>query len=86
VEANPANGDISMEAREAVIQQLEPPINLDPLEKPLSKTIPNWCHTYLNIFTEKEAIPLPLHRLWDHHVRLTPDALPSIFCKVYPLS
>jgi hypothetical protein len=86
VEANPANSDISMEAREAIIQQPEPPINLDPPEKSLSKIIPNWCHKYLDVFTEKEAIPLPLHRPWDHHVKLTPDTPPSIFYKVYPLS
>jgi hypothetical protein len=40
----------------------------------------------LDVFTEKEAIPLPLHRPWDHVVTLTPDAPPSISCRVYPLS
>jgi hypothetical protein len=38
------------------------------------------------VFTEKEAIPLPPHRPWDHVVTLIPDAPPSISCKVYPLS
>ena len=35
---------------------------------------------------EKEAIPLPPHQPWDHVVTLTPDAPPSISCRVYPLS
>jgi hypothetical protein len=85
-EANPTNGDISMEAREAIVQKLELQINLDPPEKSLSEIIPNWCHEYLDVFTEKEAIPLPPHRPWDHHIQLTPDAPPLISCKVYPLS
>jgi hypothetical protein len=55
-------------------------------EKSLKDMIPEWYHEYLDVFSEKEAIPLPLHCLWDHVVKLVPDAPPSISCRVYPLS
>jgi hypothetical protein len=43
-------------------------------------------HGYLDIFTEKEAIPLLPHQPWDHVITLTPDVPPLISCRVYPLS
>src|SRR5216683_182883 len=88
VEANPANGETFIEAREAVIKEQNPKLHLDEPEpeKPLKEIIPQWCHEYLDFFTEKEAIDLPPHRPWDHHVNLTPDAPPSISCCTYPLS
>jgi hypothetical protein len=43
-------------------------------------------HGYLDVFTEKEAIPLPPHQPWDHVVTLIPDVPPLISCRVYPLS
>ncbi len=87
-EANPANGESFMEAREAVTKQQSPKLHLDKPEpvKSLEETIPQWCHKYLDIFTEKEAIDLLPHQPWDHHVNLTPDAPPSISCHTYPLS
>jgi len=52
----------------------------------LKDYIPECYHRYLDVFTEKEAIPLLPHWLWDHVVTLTPDAPPSISCRVYTLS
>jgi hypothetical protein len=71
-----------MEAREAVIKQQNPVLHLDEPEpeKHLEDIIPKWCHNYLDVFMEKEAIDLPPHRPWDHHVNLTPDTPPSISC------
>ena len=88
VEANPANGETFMEARKAITKQQNPKLHLDEPEheKHLEDIISQWCHKYLDIFTEKEAIDLPPHWPWDHHVNLTPDAPPSISCCTYPLS
>ena len=88
VEANPANGETFMEACEAVTKQQNPKLHLDEPEpvKPLEEIIPQWCHEYLDIFTKKEAIDLPPHQPWDHHVNITPDAPPLISCHTYPLS
>src|SRR6266851_9148527 len=79
-EAYPTNGETFMEARKAVTEQQNPKLHLDEPEpvKPLQEIIPQWCHKYLDVFTEKEAIDLLPHRPWDHHVNLTPDAPPSI--------
>ncbi len=87
-EANPANGETFMEARKAITRQQNPKLHLDKPKpvKSLEEIIPQWCHEYLDIFTEKEAIDLPPHRPWDHHVNLTPDAPPLISCCTYPLS
>jgi len=52
----------------------------------LKNYVPEHYHRYLDVFTEKEAIPLPLHQSWDHVITLTPDAPPSISCRVYLLS
>ena len=63
VEANPTNGETFMEAREAVTKQQNPKLHLDKPEpvKSLQEIIPQWCHEYLDVFTEKEAIDLPPH-------------------------
>jgi len=88
VEANPTNGETFMEAREAVMKQQNPKLHLDEPEpvKSLQEIIPQWCHEYLDVFMEKEAIDLPSHQPWDHHIKLTADAPPSISCRTYPLS
>ncbi len=87
-EAYPTNSETFMEAHEAVTKKQDSKLHLDePVPvKTLQEIIPQWCHEYLDVFTEKEAIDLPPHRPWDHHVNLTSDALPSISCRTYPLS
>jgi hypothetical protein len=87
-EANPASSETFMEAKKAALKEQNPQLWLDEptLEKSLKDTVPQWCHEYLDVFMEKEAINLPLHHPWDHHVKLTPDAPPSISCQMYPLS
>ncbi len=61
-EANPANGKTFIEAHEAFTKQQNPKLHLDD-PKPVKslETIPQWCHKYLDVFTEKEAIDLPPH-------------------------
>jgi hypothetical protein len=87
-EANSVISETFLEAREAVMKQQNPVLRLDKPKpkKCLEDIIPKWCHNYLDVFTEKEAIDLPPHRPWDHHVNLTSDAPPSISCRTYPLS
>ena len=88
VEANSSYGETTMEAKRSVMNKLSPVLQLDKPEpeKSLKNYVPERYHGYLDVFTEKEAIPLPPHRPWDHVVTLVPDAPPSISCKVYPLS
>jgi hypothetical protein len=87
-EANSSYGETVIEAKRSVMNELSPVLWLDEPEpeESLKNYVPECYHGYLDMFTEKEAIPLPLHRPWDHVVTLIPDAPPSIFCKVYPLS
>jgi len=87
-EANTSYGETVMEARKTVVNEQSPVLQLDEpdLEKTLKDYVPERYHEYLDVFSEKEAIPLPPHRPWDHVVTLTPDAPPSISCRVYPLS
>jgi hypothetical protein len=87
-EANTSYGETVMEARKTAVNELSPLLWLDEPdpEKSLKDYVPEHYHGYLDVFTEKEAIPLPLHQPWDHVVTLTPDAPPSISCRVYPLS
>jgi hypothetical protein len=88
VEANSSYGETTMEAKRSVMNKLSPVLRLDEPEpeKSLENYVPERYHGYLDVFTEKEAIPLPPHRPWDHVVTLIPDTPPSISCKVYPLS
>jgi hypothetical protein len=87
-EANLSYGETIIEAKRSVINELSPVLQLDKPEpkESLRNYVPERYHGYLDMFTEKEAIPLPPHRPWDHVVTLVPDAPPSISCKVYPLS
>jgi hypothetical protein len=88
VEANSSYGETIIEAKRSVMNELSPVQRLDEPEpeKSLENYVPKRYHGYLDVFTEKEAIPLPPHRPWDHVVTLVPDAPPSISYKVYPLS
>jgi len=63
-EANTLYGETVMEARKAIVKQLNPLLWLDEPDpkKSLKDYIPERYHGYLDVFTEKEAIPLPLHR------------------------
>jgi hypothetical protein len=81
-------GETVIEAKGLVMNKLSPVLKLDKPEPEelLRNYVPEHCHSYLDVFTEKEAIPLPPHQPWDHVVTLIPDAPPSISCKVYPLS
>ena len=85
VEANTSYGETVMEARKTVVNELSPLLQLDKpdTEKSLKDYVPERYHGYLDIFTEKEALPLPPHQPWDHVVTLTPDVPPSISCRVY---
>jgi hypothetical protein len=88
VEANTSFGEYVIEVRKANAKEpiLCPQPNNPETEKTLKDYIPEWYHKYLDVFSEKEAIPLPPHHLWDHVVKLIPNAPPSISCRVYPLS
>ena len=62
-EANLLYGETIMEAKGSVINELSPVLQLDePEPKKLLKNYVLECyHGYLDMFTEKEAIPLPPH-------------------------
>jgi hypothetical protein len=86
--ANMSYGETVMEARKTIVNELSPLLWLDEPdpEKLLKDYVPEHYHGYLDVFMEKEAIPLLPHQSWDHVVTLTPDVPPSISCRVYPLS
>ena len=62
-EANTSYGETVMEARKTIVNELSPLLQLEEPnpEKLLKDYIPERYHRYLDIFIEKEAIPLPLH-------------------------
>jgi hypothetical protein len=62
-EANTSYGETVIEARKTVINELSLLLQLDEpdLEKSLKDYVPERYHGYLDIFTEKEAIPLLPH-------------------------
>ena len=64
-EANPSKDEPTIAAREAVPVKRPRPEDEEP-EKSLEELVPQWCHPYIDVFTEKEAIDLPPHREWDH--------------------
>jgi len=61
-------------------------LNEPKSEKLLKDYILEHYYGYLNVFTEKEAINLPLHWPWNYTVKLTPNALPLIAYRAFPLS
>jgi hypothetical protein len=63
VEANTSYGETVIEARKAVINELSPLLWLNKLDpkKSLKDYVPECYYRYLDIFMEKEAIPLLLH-------------------------
>jgi hypothetical protein len=62
-EANSSYGETTMEAKRSVMNELSPVLRLDKpeSEKSLRNYVPERYHSYLDVLTEKEAIPLPLH-------------------------
>ena len=62
-EANTSYGKTVIEARKAVINELSPLLQLDKLDpkKSLKDYVSERYYGYLDIFMEKEAIPLPPH-------------------------
>jgi hypothetical protein len=88
MEANSSYGETFIEAKGSVMNELSPVLWLDEPEpeESLKNYVPERYYGYLDVFTEKEAIPLLPHWPWDHVVTLIPDAPPSISCRVYPLS
>jgi hypothetical protein len=63
VEANSSYGETIMEAKRSVMNELSPVLQLDEPEpeESLRNYVPERYHGYLDVFTRKEAIPLPLH-------------------------
>ena len=63
VEANTLYSETVMEARKAVINELSLLLQLDEPDpkKSLKDYVLERYHRYLDVFTEKEAIPLPPH-------------------------
>jgi len=63
-EANTSYGETVIEARKTIINELSPLLWLDKPdpEKSLKDYVPECYHRYLDVFTEKEAIPLPPHQ------------------------
>jgi hypothetical protein len=63
VEANLSYGETVIEAKRSVMNELSPVLRLDKpeLEESLRNYVPECYHGYLDVFTEKEAIPLPPH-------------------------
>jgi hypothetical protein len=63
VEANTSYGETVMEARKAFIKQLNLLLQLDKPDpkKSLKDYVPECYHEYLDVFMEKEAIPVPPH-------------------------
>jgi hypothetical protein len=62
-EANTSYGETVMKARKTVLNELSPLLGLDEPEpeKLLKDYVPECYHGYLDVFTEKEAIPLLPH-------------------------
>jgi hypothetical protein len=62
-EANSSYGETIMEAKRSVMNKLSPVLQLNEPEpeKSLKNYVPECYHGYLDVFTEKEAIPLPPH-------------------------
>jgi hypothetical protein len=63
-EANLLYGETVIEAKRSVINKLSPVLGLDEPkpEESLKNYIPERYYGYLDVFTEKEAILLPLHQ------------------------
>jgi hypothetical protein len=62
-EANSSYGETVIEAKRSVMNELSPVLRLDKpeSEESLKNYVLERYHGYLDMFTEKEAIPLPPH-------------------------
>jgi hypothetical protein len=62
VEANLSYGEKVIEAKGSVMNELSPELDEPEPEESLKNYVLEHYHSYLDVFTEKEAIPLPPHR------------------------
>ena len=79
---------------EAIFQELERELSLKRISIELSREagkftqeveVPKEYQRHQRIFDPVESKKLPPSRPWDHTIMLTPDALDTLDCKLYPL-
>jgi len=57
--------------------------NTEP--KSFHNSIPTYLHDFEDVFSKSSFDSLPMHKPWDHVIKLVPNANP-VNCKVYPLA
>ena len=57
-----------------------------PTEKGWKEIVPPQYHKWEKVFSEQEATRMPTHQPCDINIELVEGALPSLDCKIYPLT
>ncbi len=60
--------------------------NAEKKTKTFEEMVPNWCRDFNNLFNKDNFDELPEPKLWDHAIKLIPNASTNLNCKVYPLN
>ncbi len=60
--------------------------NADKKSQMFEEMVPDWCRDFNNLFDKNNFDELPEPKMWDHAIKLTPNASANLDCKVYPLN
>ena len=68
-----------------VLQQLAEAFYKNAQPKSFGESVPTHLHDLEDLFTKLSLDQLPNRKIWDHVIKLIPDAKPAN-CKVYPIA
>jgi len=54
--------------------------------KSWQEIVPEYLHSFPEVFTKQDFDELPPHCPWDHAIELIPGTEEQLDCKIYPLS
>ncbi len=61
-------------------------VNTNKPKKTFKEMVPEHYHSFCDLFLKENFDELPEQKLWDHAIKLIPNAKLMLDCKVYPLN
>ncbi len=68
------------------VNELAAAANAEKLKKTFAEMVPEYYHSFRDLFSKENFDELPEQKPWDHAIKLTPNAKSTLDCKVYLLN
>src|SRR6266571_2463238 len=82
---------LELESRKVTLQKTMVALELaqlatDKTKQTYKEMVPKEYQKYQKVFSEEQLHHFPPKRMWDHAIKLLPEAPNSIDCKIYPMT